>query len=130
MKAAACTGGPERGQRRIRGAVLAEFALLGFVVWLLLAGVLEIGRALTAQQLIQHAARTMAREMARLPLAADLAFSDAVRTNAFRTSVLDPGFLVIDSELLALRRQVGLRSALFAAHKARWGASPSTHSRR
>ena len=93
--------GPEGGKRRVRGAVLAEFALLGFVVWLLLAGVLEIGRALTAQQLIQHASRTMAREMARLPLPSNLSFPAAVREDAFRNAVLNPDFLVIDSALLA-----------------------------
>lgn len=90
----------KQGKRRVRGAVLAEFAVLGFVVWLLLASVLEIGRALTAQQLLQHASRTMAREMARLSLAADLSFADAFRTGEFRSHVLDPGFLVIDSDLL------------------------------
>jgi len=101
VTAASNRRGPEHGRRRASGAVLAEFALLGFVVWLLLAGVLEIGRALTAQQLLQHASRTMAREMARLPLAANLSFPDAVREDAFRNSVLNPGFLVIDSALLA-----------------------------
>lgn len=91
----------ERGGKRVRGGVLAEFALLAFVVWLLLAGVLEIGRALTAQQLLQHAARTMAREMARLELPADWTFDDAASSAEFQGRVLDDRFLVIDSDLLA-----------------------------
>lgn len=91
----------ERRAKRVRGGVLAEFALLAFVVWLLLAGVLEIGRALTAQQLLQHAARTMAREMARLELPADWNFEDAASSAAFQGRVLDDRFLVIDSGLLA-----------------------------
>ena len=101
MEVEASESGAGAAQRRVRGAVLAEFALLGFIVWLLLAGVLEIGRALTAQQLIQHASRTMAREMARLPLEADLSFPDAVLDPRFQNGVLDTGFLVIDSALLA-----------------------------
>ncbi|MFK7895275.1 MAG: TadE family protein [Myxococcota bacterium] len=90
-----------RERNRARGSVLAEFALLSFVVWLLLAGVLEIGRALTAQQLLQHAARTMAREMARLALPANWGFEDAAGSPDFRQNVLDDRFLVIDSGLLA-----------------------------
>ena len=90
-----------RALRPVRGSVLAEFAILGIVVWLLLAGVLEIGRALTVQQLLQHNARTLAREMARLPLDPDLTFFQAVETPSFRENVLDTRFLVIDSALLA-----------------------------
>ena len=95
------SGTPRRAERRERGGVLAEFALLSFVIWLLLAGVLEIGRALTAQQLIQHAARTLAREAAQLELPAELSFDQAAQTEAFRSNVLDTRFLVIDSGLLA-----------------------------
>ena len=87
--------------RRTRGAVLAEFALIGFLVWLLLAGILEIGRALTVQQQLQHAARTITREMARLPLPPDISFAAALERTEFRAQVLDLGFLVIDSGLLA-----------------------------
>ena len=91
----------KRSERRVRGSVLAEFALLSFVIWLLLAGILEIGRALTAQQLLQHAARTIGREMARLPLPANATFETAVASSAFRSNVLDDRFLVVDSDLLA-----------------------------
>ena len=84
----------ERARRRVRGGVLAEFAILGFVVWLLLAGVLELGRALTVQQILQTNARVLARELARVPLAADIGFDAAVE------NVLDTRFLVIDSALL------------------------------
>lgn len=74
--------------------MLAEFALLAFVVWLLLAGVLELGRALSAQQVLQHAARTIAREMSRLELPHDASFEEALRR------VLDTRYLVIDAGLL------------------------------
>lgn len=91
---------PPQGERRRRGGVLAEFALVSFIVWLLLAGVLELGRALTAQQLLQHAARTIARETAQLELPADFTFEQAMQSAAFRSNVIDTRFLVIDSELL------------------------------
>lgn len=85
----------ERRRRRQRGGVLAEFALVAFALWLLLAGVLELGRALSAQQILQHAARTIARELSQQALSHDASFADALRTT------LDLRFLVIDSNLLA-----------------------------
>jgi len=91
----------ERALRRVRGGVLAEFAILSFVVWMLLAGILELGRAFTVQQLLQTNARTLARELARLPLPADATFADALATDEFADRVLDTRFLVIDSALLA-----------------------------
>ena len=85
----------ERDGRRRRGSALVEFALLAFVVWLLLAGVLELGRAFSAQQILQHAARTIAREMSLLELPHDASFDEALR------AVFDTRFLVIDANLLA-----------------------------
>lgn len=89
------SAGPTRSRRRERGGVLAEFALVSFVVWLLLAGVLELGRAFSAQQILQHATRTIARELALVELAHDASFEQAL------PGVFDPRFLVIDSDLLA-----------------------------
>ncbi len=85
----------ERDGRRRRGSALVEFALLAFVVWLILAGVLELGRAFSAQQILQHAARTIAREMSLLELPHDASFDEALR------AVFDTRFLVIDANLLA-----------------------------
>ncbi len=87
--------GRGRRERDRRGGVLVEFALVAFAVWLLLAGVLELGRAFSAQQILQHAARTIARELSQLELAHDASFDAALR------SVVDSRFLVIDSGLLA-----------------------------
>lgn len=78
-----------------RGGVLVEFALVAFAVWLVLAGVLELGRAFSAQQILQHAARTIARELSQIELAHDASFDEALRR------VVDSRFLVIDSSLLA-----------------------------
>ncbi len=86
----------DEGRRdRRRGSALVEFALLAFVVWLILAGVLELGRAFSAQQILQHASRTIARELSQLELQHDASFDEAIR------AVLDTRFLVIDSNLLA-----------------------------
>ena len=90
-----CSAGQSRSRRRERGGVLAEFALGSFVVWLLRAGGLELGRAFAAQQILRHATRTIARELALVELAHDASFEQAL------LGVFDPRFLVIDSDLLA-----------------------------
>lgn len=94
---------------RAKGGVLAEFALVSFVIWLLLAGVLELGRAFSAQQILQHAARTIARELSQRALAHDATFAVALHT------ALDLRFLVIDSQLL---RRCGLADFDEAGHSA------------
>ncbi|MGB0618679.1 MAG: TadE/TadG family type IV pilus assembly protein [Myxococcota bacterium] len=105
----------KRNLRRVRGGVLAEFAILSLVVWMMLAGILELGRALTVQQLLQTNARTLARELARLPLDANLSFADALASPDFSARVLDTRFLVIDSALLA---RCGLPDFGQAGHEA------------
>jgi hypothetical protein len=55
------------GMRR-RGSVLIEFALIALVLYLILAATLEFGRALFGAQVLQQAADTAAREIARTPL--------------------------------------------------------------
>ena len=50
-----------------RGSVLVEFALIAFVLYLILAATVEFGRALMAAQLLQQAADIAAREVARTP---------------------------------------------------------------
>jgi hypothetical protein len=84
-----------RAERDRRGAVLVEFALVAFAIWLVLAGVLELGRAFSAQQILQHASVTIARELSRLELPHDASFEQALR------GVVDTRFLVLDSGLLA-----------------------------
>lgn len=84
-----------RTERDRRGAVLVEFALVAFAIWLVLAGVLELGRAFSAQQILQHASVTIARELSRLELPHDASFDQALR------GIVDSRFLVIDAGLLA-----------------------------
>ncbi len=80
--------------RRQRGAVLAEFAIVALLVWVLLAGTLELGRAFAAQHLIQNAARATARALSLEAAPADAEFEAAL------AGLFDEGFLVLDEELL------------------------------
>jgi len=50
-----------------RGSVLIEFALIALVLYLILAATIEFGRALFGAQILQQAADTAAREIARTP---------------------------------------------------------------
>jgi hypothetical protein len=56
---------PKRTRRS--GSVLVEFALIALVLYLILAATLEFGRALFGAQVLQQAADTAAREIARTP---------------------------------------------------------------
>ena len=97
----------EASLRRKRGAVLAEFALVALLVWILLAATLELGRAFAAQHLLQNAARAAARALSLEAVEAETPFRSALTPGAetpFQSAVapglFDPGFLVIDEELL------------------------------
>lgn len=74
--------------------MLAEFAIVSLVVWILLAGSLELGRAFAAQHQLQNAARAAARALSLEAAAAQADFATALE------SLFDEGFLVIDEELL------------------------------
>jgi hypothetical protein len=78
-----------------RGSVLVEFALICFALYLIVAAVLELGRAVFAAQAIQTAADTMARELATAPLKATDTFQDALYSSYIRTRVFDDRALVI-----------------------------------
>jgi len=75
---------------------VAEFAILAFVLWLLLAGALELGRALAVSQVLQTTARTAARELALAELPAGTSFADALRA----ADVYDPDALAFDLDRL------------------------------
>ena len=83
-------------QDRERGAALAEFALLAFLLWLLLAGVLELGRAFFVQNILQNAASAAARDLSLKDLPAAATFG-----GAGRNAIFDERFLVADAGQLA-----------------------------
>jgi hypothetical protein len=75
---------------------VAEFAILALVLWLLVAGALELGRALAVSQVLQSTARAATRELALAELPAALTFDEALRA----AGVYDPDSLAFDLDLL------------------------------
>jgi hypothetical protein len=82
---------------RRRAQVLVEFAAIALVLYLLLAGTLEFGRAIYCAQVTQHAADLCAREISRtpLPVAKDNLYF-GLENPAVLANVYDPSYLVID----------------------------------
>ena len=77
-------------KRNRRGAALVEFALVALVVYLIMAGGIELGRQIFASQTLQDAARLAARELAVTPVPADTTFETAL------ANVFSPNMLVLD----------------------------------
>jgi hypothetical protein len=76
--------------------VLVEFSLVALILYVLLASMVEFGRAYVMVQGAEQAARVAARELALLPLPASLSFEEALATPIVLERVYDPSFLVID----------------------------------
>ena len=87
---------PPGGDDRLRGAVLVEFALVTLVLYLILAGGVEMGRAVFSAQLLQDVARTAAREIALTRLPATVTFEEAMEDCRVRRKVFDERWLVVD----------------------------------
>lgn len=92
-------------RRDERGAALVEFALVSFVLYLLLAGAIDFGRLLFDANALQDVARLTARELAVAPVRANATFdyalscdpaSDANCLVDLRARVFDPACLVVD----------------------------------
>lgn len=75
--------------------MLVEFALIAFALYLLIASVIELGRAVLAAQVIQGAADTMARELAIAPLDATLTFQQAIADPYVRARIYDERHLIV-----------------------------------
>jgi len=75
---------------------MVEFALVALALYLLLAGILGLGRWLATAQVAQDVVRFAAREVALYPLPAQAGFLDALADSGFRTAVYDPDQLVVD----------------------------------
>ncbi len=78
-----------------RGSILVEFALVSIAFYLILAGTLEVGRMITTAQIVQNAARTMARELALMPLPATMTFDEALRCTVVNQRIYDPRKLAV-----------------------------------
>ncbi len=79
-----------------RGGILVEFALIAFIVYLLIAVTLSFGRMLWAAQVMQQATDLFAREMSRTPLDANDTFEDAIEDPDVFQRLYREDFLVID----------------------------------
>jgi Flp pilus assembly protein TadG len=86
-------------QRRERGSVLLEFALISLFVYVLVAGGVELGRMVFVAQGAQEAARIAARELAITPLPADMTFQQALQQPIVLQRIFDASKLVIDLSL-------------------------------
>lgn len=92
-----------RARAKRPGNVMVEFAFVALVLYLLVAGTLEFGRAIYCAEVLQHATDLCARELSRTPLPAEMKFSDALNTdtlpngrpNPVPTTVYDKHKLVI-----------------------------------
>lgn len=83
---------------RSAGQSLVELALVALVLYLLLAGTVELGRATFAVQALEDAARVAAREVALLPFAPGESTVGALTSDAVLARVYDPDLLVVDLE--------------------------------
>jgi hypothetical protein len=87
-------------KNRRQGAALVEFALTALVLYLLLAGGVELGRSIFVSQVLQDAARVAARELSVTPISADCAsFEDALANSCgadVQANIWNPNQLVID----------------------------------
>jgi len=75
--------------------VLVEFALVAFVMYLLMVVVLDLGRGVLATGTIQGAADIFAQELARAPVDATLTFEEALATDYVKQRVYDANRLVV-----------------------------------
>jgi len=81
-----------------RGAVLVEFALIAIAFYILMAGTIELGRMIFAEQILQNAARVGARELATIPLPPSISFQQALTDPLYNPDVKEG---IFDANLLA-----------------------------
>jgi hypothetical protein len=89
---------------RESGAALVEFALVALVLYLLVAGGVELGRMIFAAQVLQDAARIAARELSLTPFDPALVdtFEQALADPGVLTRIYNPNLLVINLDCGAL----------------------------
>lgn len=80
------------------GSIAVEFSLIALALYLVLAGMLSLGRWMAVSQAAQDAARFAAREVALYPLPAEFTFDLAQMDAGFRSAVYDADLVVVDLE--------------------------------
>lgn len=98
-----CPGGSGRRSRRDprRGAALVEFALIAFVLYLLLSVMLDFGRLMYCANVLQDVAAEGAAELSKMTLPATYTFEQALEDEEVRKQIYDERHLVIDLDNLA-----------------------------
>jgi hypothetical protein len=91
-------GSAPGGSARRRGQAQVEFAILAYVLYLLLAVTIDMGRALYSGQFIQQAADVLARELTRTPLPAEYTLYQALDDPDVKLRIFDEGYLEVDLE--------------------------------
>lgn len=86
----------DRPADRRRGAIFVEFALVLLVLYIVLFGALELGRAVFGAQLVQDAARVAARELALVALPPQATFEEALADPEVLARIYNDDYLVID----------------------------------
>jgi hypothetical protein len=72
-----------------------EFAMVSFILYMLMVVLLDLGRASLATQTIQSAADVFATELARAPVPATNTFEEALDEEYVSTTIYDEDFLVV-----------------------------------
>ena len=86
----------KRSRSREQGGILLEFALLSLVFYVLVALVVDFGRMMFVAQTLQDAARVAARELAVIPLPANITFEEVLDQEIVQSRIFNTGNLVID----------------------------------
>ncbi len=102
---------PSRRGRNRRGQSLVEFAIVSFVVYMLLAAILTFGQMLFYDQTLQQAADVAAREISRTPLPPtadlmDVLYSNDPQWSSVRLSLFNPLLLQYDLTQLTAGQSV------------------------
>ncbi len=90
----------DHGTANQRGAILVEFAIVAFLMYLILAVTVDFGRLFFTAQAVQDAARTTAREISVIPLPPDMTLEQALQDPVVRARVYQPEHLVIDLDAI------------------------------
>ena len=88
---------PDRGRK---GAALAEFALVLFPLYLLVAGILTFGQLLWVGQNLQQVVDVGAQETARMAFRPTVDFDTVRESTVFQQQIYDEQFLVIQPSTL------------------------------
>lgn len=83
-----------------RGAILVEFGFVVLILYLLVAVTIDFGRLFFTANTVQDAARTAARELAVIPLPAEMTLEQALADPEARKRVFQPEHLVIDLDAI------------------------------